>query len=813
MAPLPEPMHRRPRGWGFRVAALMIPILLLALLELGLRVIGYGYPTGFFLKSRAGGREVLVENQKVTWRYFPPGLARSPQPLAIPAVKPADTCRIFIFGESAAMGDPEPAFGFGRILEVLLKASHPARHFEVVNVGITAINSHVIRQLARDCAPRQGDLWIVYMGNNEVVGPFGAGTVFGAQSPNLAFIRAGMALKALRTGQLLDSWWRHLKFGGPVEWEGMEMFLKQQVRGDDPRMAAVYQHFQKNLEDILQMASDCGAKVLLSTVASNLKDCPPFASLHRPDLTEPQRAEWEKLYQTAINAERITNYANALASYQQAAQMDNRFAELLFRLGRCQWGLGNYQEARSNYEQARDLDTLRFRADTRINELIRQAAEGRSSGGLRLLDAVEVFARNSPQQITGEEFLFEHVHLNFSGNYLMARSLVGEIQPAWPELLGTSTTNSPAPLSMGECARRLAFTDWDRYQVLDEMSKRLGQPPFIQQLDHEPRDQRLEKDRLALQPALSGAGLSQCIDIYREAVVSAPLDWVLRENFAKLLQSSGEPRAAEEQWRKVIDLMPTYEQAYYSLGNVLDGQGRSDEAVQYFQQALGRRPDSLEAHNGLGLALANQGKRAEAMREYETALRRKPAFSEARVNLGQILAEQGQVEEAMAHYRTALRFDSNNVAAHINLGKLLATQKQLSAAIEHYQAALRLRPDNAVAHYNLGNALASQGQAQESMNHFTEAVRCKPDFAEARYNLGLELAKHGKTQQALEQFTEAVRLKPGFAEAHLNLGVALAKERKFDQAILQFQETLRLDPANASARKFLDQASSWKGKP
>ena len=80
------------------------------------------------------------------------------------------------------MGDPEPAFGFGRILQVLLQAKYPARHFEVVNVAITAINSHVIRQIARDCAPRQGDLWIIYMGNNEVVGPFGAGTVFGAQA-------------------------------------------------------------------------------------------------------------------------------------------------------------------------------------------------------------------------------------------------------------------------------------------------------------------------------------------------------------------------------------------------------------------------------------------------------------------------------------------------------------------------------------------------------------------------------------------------------------------------------------------------------
>src|SRR5262249_23671621 len=148
---------------------------------------------------------------------------------------------------------------------------------------------------ARDCARRHGDIWIVYMGNNEVVGPFGAGTVFGAQAPTLRFIRASVALKALRVVQLLDDFRCRFQRGKPAEWEGMEMFLKQQIRQQDSGMAVVYSHFQKNLEDILQTSSDCGAKVLLSTVASNLKDCPPFASLHRPGLSTAQQAEWDKL--------------------------------------------------------------------------------------------------------------------------------------------------------------------------------------------------------------------------------------------------------------------------------------------------------------------------------------------------------------------------------------------------------------------------------------------------------------------------------------------------------------------------------------
>lgn len=800
----------RPRRWWFRSAAFGLPLLLLAGLELVLRLFGYGYPTSFFLKSQMAGREVFIENREFSRRYFPPGLARSPQPTIIPAAKPSNTFRIFVFGESAAMGDPEPAFGFARILEVLLGDRYPDKKFEVVNAAVTAINSHTIRHIAKDCAARQGDIWIIYMGNNEVVGPFGAGTVFGTQTPSLAFVRASLGLKATRTEQLLES----IKYrlgkgpGTPTTWEGMEMFLRQQIRADDPRLAKVYEHFQRNLEDILRIGHEAGARLVLSTVVSNLKDCPPFASLHRLGLASAQRDEWDKFYHAATAQEAATNYTAALAQYEQAMKLDDGYAELHFRMGHCHWALRNYKAARERFEKARDLDALRFRADSRINQIIRQTAASHGAQGLKLLDAAELFARNSQHGITGEEFLYEHVHFNFDGNYLLARALAEQIADLLPRALTGSNTNATAWLPAEECAQRLALTDWDRFQVVDEMFKRLQQPPFTQQLNHEARMARWQNLRHELQAASRPEALDPMIGIYKKALALSPEDWVLHENLAKLLQSANEFVAAEKAWRKVIELLPHYDQGYYSLANVLDAQGKSAEAIGYFQLALRRRPESVEARNGLGLALASKGRISEAIEQYEKALRRKPDFAEARVNLGQILAQQGKVDEALAQYATALRLNSNSVGAHINVGKLLASQGNTSAAREHYQAAVRLAPENAVAHFNLGNALLNEGKADEALSHFAEAVRHKPDLAEARYNLGLQLAKAGRNPEALAQLTEVVRLKPDFTEAHFNLGVALAKERRFAEAVQHFRETLRLEPNHPTAGKYLEQAQT-----
>ena len=195
------------------------PLLFFALLELGLRLAGFGRPATFFLRASFEGKPAIVENQDFSQIFFPPGLERHPLPCRFDAKKTPGTTRVFIFGESAAMGDPAPAFGLGRALEMLLRERYPETPFEFVNVSMTAINSHVLLPIARECAAKEGDLWVIYMGNNEVVGPFGAGTVFGAKTPPMAAIRASIALKSSRTGQWLSGALAKLRAGGaPTEW-------------------------------------------------------------------------------------------------------------------------------------------------------------------------------------------------------------------------------------------------------------------------------------------------------------------------------------------------------------------------------------------------------------------------------------------------------------------------------------------------------------------------------------------------------------------------------------------------------------------
>src|ERR1043166_807764 len=742
----PVSTSRRARRFLFRfLAATLVPALALAGLELGLELGGFGYPTSFFLKTRINGQSVFVENDRFGERFFPNALARTPAPTVLPAEKPPNTIRIFVLGESAALGDPEPAFGFCRYLEVLLRERFEGVRFEVVPAAVTALNSHALVPLAEECVGHDGDIWVIYMGNNEVVGPFGAGTVLGARAPPLWVVRSTLALRATRLGQLLEALRERLgpRSSSPRTWEGMRMFLQAQTRPDDAARKRTIESFRKNLAEILRTAERAQVPVVLSTVACNLKDCAPFASLHSAGLTKEQQRAWEEIYRQGGELEAGGKCQEATGQYARAEAMDGEFAELQFRLGRCYVTLSNQAAARRCLERARDLDALAFRADSQINAVIKEmgreaggrgkGVEGRNSGGgLAFVDAAAALGREEGPP--GQDLFYEHVHLNFEGNYALARVVaeaVAGLLPRW------TVARDRGSWPTGEvCNRQLCVTPWDRYRLHENIRQREGQAPFTLQLDHTNRMQALavELDRLRSQLTLTNSRAAR--ELYRQALAGRPRDFHLQSNFAKLLEDTGDYAGAVAAWQRVEELLPYHFGPCFYLGKALARVGRYEEAERELNKTLRLRPDVVEAMDELAQVLTRQKRAAEAARRLEQAL--------------------------------------------------------------------QLQPGNARLHLHLAQALSAQERPEDAMQPLRQAAELRPDDWEARYSLGVELGLRGRNLEAAEQLREAARLRPDYALAHLNWGVALAKQNRLPEAITQFQETLRLVPSNKLAQEFLE---------
>ena len=778
------------KRWSFRFMALVGPLLLLGLLEVGLRLGGYGFPTTFFLRSKED-RSMLTDNSRFGWRFFPRAVARAPRPFILAAQKPPGTVRIFIFGESAAMGDPEPAYGFARQLERVLQARHPDQTVEVVNAAMTAINSHVIREIARDCVPRQGDFWLVYAGNNEVIGPYGAGTVFGPRGLGLAAVRLNLALKTTRIGQLLTS--LGTSSSEPASWEGLELFLGQQVPQASPRLPGVYSNFASNLADIADLGRQSGATVVFATVPVNLLDCPPFASLHRPGLSPEQLTLWMENFAAGNRAQGDGHFEEALSAYRKADQIDGEFAQLAFQRGTCEMQMKRIESARADFQLACDLDTLRFRSDSRINEIIRQMAWAKKDP---LIEAERDLARRT-EEIPGGDFFYDHVHLNFTGNYRLAILFATELEKRWPG----GRTNTSAWLTEPEVARRLAFTDFDQGRVDTEMRARLQQQPFRSQSNFGQRDEfwRVTIASLSNSPAKSASS-------YAAAIALTPQDWLLHANYAQLLEAAGSNDQAAAQWQAVARLLPQAAQPWASLGRLARLAGDLAQAEHFLSQGLKRQPDSVETLTEFGILEAGRGATEEARRYFLSALRRQPGFSAARVNLGLLLARGGDATGAAAQYREALRWHTNNVDALVDLANLLGTHGEASEAMNLYEQAVRLQPENPVVRYNLGRLLAANNRAAEAVTNLEVALQQRPELAEIHFELGSAFARLGNDAEALAQFAEAARLNPDLVDARFNYGVALARSGRYAEAVTEFRATLRLRPQHLLAQHMLDDA-------
>jgi tetratricopeptide (TPR) repeat protein len=794
------------RLWAFRLLALVVaPALFFGLVELVLRLADFGYPTAFLLPASQNGQKIFVQNNQVGWRFFGPKLSRLPWPISISQSKVPDTVRVFVFGESAAEGAPQPAFGLPRMLQAMLSLRYPGVRFEVVNAAMTAINSYAVLPIARDCAKADGDIWVIYMGNNEVVGPFGAGTILGPQVPPLPIIRSILAIKTTRIGQLLDSarqWVQPLP-PGRDEWAGMKMFLNQQVRADDPRMNSVYHHFERDLADILQAGQRCGVGMVVSTVAVNLKDCAPFASAHRPGLSEPEKIKWEQLYQLGIQAQAAGRVQEAAEQFQAAAQIDDSFADLRFRQGECALALGQTQQAQRHFQAARDLDTLRFRCDSKLNDLIRQSASHREREHILMADAERIFAEQSPNGVPGENLFYEHVHLNFDGNFLLARTIGAEIEKLLPEWVAArSGTNQPWP-PVADCARRLGWSDWTEWNVLNAiLSRHVSEAPFTGQLNHEAQLLRLQASIERLAPAAKPAGLREAQRICEEAVASVPDDPVLYGQLALVKMKTGDLAGAAASLQHELELLPDDSVRWVQLGVILAQKHKFEDAAKAFQRALQLDPTDALAANNLAQSLWTLGRREEAIHALRRVTAIRPESSIAWINLGQSLEETGNKAAAEDCYHKALADHGQSESELVTLAHFCRSRGWLEAAITNYNAAVELNPGDANLRIEAGQCLLILRRFAEAARQLAEAVRLNPGSAEAHLFYGSAVGQEGMATNAEEQFREALRIQPDLLEAQVHLGIALMKEGHSSEALSQFEAVLQRSPTNRLALEY-----------
>ncbi len=644
----------------FAAFTMAVPVLFFVLLELVLRLAGYGDTLRLFRETRLNSATVLTMNPGVKGRYFSqtdfqPGAS----PDAFLAEKPPGTVRLFCLGESTTVGYPFwYNAAFSSFLRNALLHSFPGRNIEVVNLGMTATNSFTVLDEASEVLRYQPDAIVVYDGHNEFYGALG---VASRESVGRSrwMVQLYLHLLRFRTFVLLRDGFHAmlaLLHRSDPNLDRSTM-MEKMARGTmipfgSPLYQAGIETFTANLRDLSASCRKARVPLILCTQVSNLRDLAPFASLHRETLDSTARKSFDAGIATGRRLFADGNIAGSLQAFQHSVAVDSDYALAHFLLARDYDSLGMSVQAAFEYREARDKDPVRFRAPGDLNNVIRALA-----GQAYVADVESVFAASSPRGLIGHTLVTEHLHPTVYGQFLIARAIIAcmeangilvsrnewrardtvEAETLWAERIVT-----PLDERIGRRKTEIVTAGW----------------PFT------------EKDR-----PVEDIAQTDTLGMIAENVTRGRWSWRdAHEEAARYYARRRELGAAAAEMRTVALTYLRDGNAYKQWARFALGAGLYGVATEALELSMRNAPDA-EAGKMLGDLLLAEGKYAAAEAQYRIALGLSPPFSiEVQTHYARALAlmKLAEWQACTLELNTVLRLDPRNREARALLSQLQA---------------------------------------------------------------------------------------------------------------------------------------------
>ena len=640
----------------FTAVMLLLPLLFFGLLEIGLRVGGYGADYPLFVEAPgAPGR--LMPSREVANRYFARNASvPTPNPDYFLETKPEGTLRIVAQGGSSTAGFPYyRGAAFPQVLGERIRQAYPDQEVEVVNTSMAAVNSYTLLDLADEIVEAEPDVVVIYAGHNEFYGALGAASTESlGRSPGL--VRTYLRLRAFRTvqlvrqlaGQIAGAFAPARPAGRPPSGTLMaRMIGEQSVPMNGEIYEAGRQQFASNLDHLLATYRDAGIPVYISTLASNERD-------QRPFITEiSSGADSTALYaaiEEGLAELQAGDSTAAVASLEHAVTLDSAAADAQYALGQAYLASGQMDAARAAFIRARDLDALRFRAPTEFNAIIRETA---ARHGATVVEGEEAFREVSENGMIGFELMLEHLHPNLNGYSVLADAFYDEIID--DALFGTS----PRPAPPGRVVRRVT--------PMDSLAGRLRVAQLTESWPYRPGEE---------QPVvLDSARTPSAVVRLTERVMGGENWLAAADELAQVYIQVGRTVDARTTYEAIIQAYPFLPKAWSDLAALeltqanLAG-GSNARAAELYEQALRRDVNHFPALAMLGAIRLQAGDRATAIGFLERARAVSPQSPQVLYNLAGAYMLEGRRADAIPIAQQLVQIEPGNATYQAFLAQL-----------------------------------------------------------------------------------------------------------------------------------------------
>ncbi len=181
-------------------------------------------------------------------------------------------------------------------------------------------------------------------------------------------------------------------------------------------------------------------------------------------------------------------------------------------------------------------------------------------------------------------------------------------------------------------------------------------------------------------------------------------------NLGTLYAERGEYEAAEQSYRKALDVDSMFAAAYVNLSDLYRIQGRDAEGESVLRRALRMAPQDPTVHHALGLLLVRLRRNDEALQALRVAAEGAQANARFGYVYGIALHSTGSSSEAVSTLEAALQnhpYDRELLAALITINRDIA---DLDAALRYARRYVELWPGDPGARQLLNEVAAARGR-------------------------------------------------------------------------------------------------------
>jgi TolB-like protein/DNA-binding winged helix-turn-helix (wHTH) protein/Tfp pilus assembly protein PilF len=222
---------------------------------------------------------------------------------------------------------------------------------------------------------------------------------------------------------------------------------------------------------------------------------------------------------------------------------------------------------------------------------------------------------------------------------------------------------------------------------------------------------------------------------------------------------------------QALELDSALGEAHNSLAFVLDGFAWDlDAGGKEFRRAIDLNPSYATAHHWFAWHLSLLGQYDEAIAEMRKAESLDPLSLIINADLAELLVLAHSYDESIQQSRKTIEMDPNFAMAHNQLGQAYLEKRMYGGAITELQKGVQLSGDSPTCIANLARAYAASGKRNEAIKLLSDLKR----RSNPSYSYGSEIAtiyaSLGDKDQAMnwlekayeERFNPGVLMRPGF---------------------------------------------------